>query len=108
MEPEIIFTRVEKNGRSLAEITLNRPQKGNALTLAMLAEIEAAVKTVETDPSLRALVLRGNGRFFCTGGDIEAWSSLSPDEMARDWILRGIEVMERIAALPQPVIAVIS
>lgn len=108
MEPEIIFTLKEKAGRSWAEITLNRPQKGNALTLAMLDQLESAVKTVETDPFLRALVLRGNGRFFCTGGDIEAWGGLSPDDMARHWILRGIEVFERVATLPQPVVAVIS
>lgn len=108
MEQEIIFTLKEKDGRSFAEITLNRPQKGNALTLAMLDEIESAVKTVEADQSLRVLVLRGSGRFFCTGGDIAAWGSLSPDDMSRHWIMRGIEVIERIAGLPQPVIAVIS
>ncbi|MEO6006071.1 MAG: enoyl-CoA hydratase/isomerase family protein [Opitutus sp.] len=108
MDQEIIFTRKEKDGRSFAEITLNRPQKGNALTLPMLDAFESAVKTVAADSSLRALVLRGNGRFFCTGGDIEAWGSLSPDEMARGWILRGIEVIERLAALPQPVVAVIT
>ena len=107
MAPEIILTRKEKDGRSWAELTLNRPLKGNALTQAMLDDIEAAAITVAADPSLRALVLRGNGKFFCTGGDIEAWSSLSPDAMAQRWILRGIAVLERVAALPQPVIAVI-
>ena len=107
MESDVIFTRREKDGRTFAEITLNRPQKGNALTLAMLAAIESAVKSVATDPTIRALVFRGNGRYFCTGGDIAEWGSLPPEAMARDWILRGIEVLEQIVALPQPVIAVI-
>jgi enoyl-CoA hydratase len=54
------------------------------------------------------VVLRGNGRFFCTGGDIAAWGGLSPQAMGRDWILRGIRVFDAIATLPQPVIAAIS
>ena len=107
MDPEVIFSRKTKHGRDWAELTLNRPQKGNALTLAMLDQLESAAKDVAADPSLRALVLRGNGRFFCTGGDIEAWGGMSPDEMARIWIGRGIEVLDRIARLPQPVVAVI-
>jgi enoyl-CoA hydratase len=108
MEPEVIFARNEREGAAWAEITLNRPQKGNALTLPMLAELESAVAAVRSDLTVRAVVLRGNGRFFCTGGDIEAWGSLSPNEMGRDWILRGIEVLEQISSLPQPVIAAIS
>jgi enoyl-CoA hydratase len=108
MEPEVLYARNEREGAAWAEITLNRPQKGNALTLAMLAELESAVATVRSDLTVRAVVLRGNGRFFCTGGDIEAWGSLSPNEMGRDWILRGIEVLEQINSLPQPVIATIA
>jgi enoyl-CoA hydratase/carnithine racemase len=45
---------------------------------------------------------------FCTGGDIEAWSALAPYDMGREWILRGTEVLDRLAALPQPVIAALS
>jgi enoyl-CoA hydratase/carnithine racemase len=108
METEIIFTRREIGGRSFAELTLNRPAKGNALTLPMLEAIDAAARDVASDASLRALVIRGNGRFFCTGGDIEAWGGMSPEDMADRWIRRGIEVLGRIASLPQPVVAVIS
>lgn len=54
------------------------------------------------------MVIGARGRFFCTGGDIAAWGALSPHGMAQDWILPGIEVCERIAALPQPVIAALS
>jgi enoyl-CoA hydratase len=90
------------------EITLNRPQKGNALTLPMLNELESLLVGIRSDLEVRAVVLRGNGRFFSTGGDIEAWGSLTPTEMGRDWILRGIEVFDQLASLPQPVIAAIS
>ncbi|HUV70539.1 MAG TPA: enoyl-CoA hydratase/isomerase family protein [Terracidiphilus sp.] len=108
MEPEILYTRNEREGAAWAEITLNRPQKGNALTLPMLDQLEAHIAAIRSDYAVRAVVLRGNGRFFCTGGDIEAWGRLSPHEMGRNWILRGIEVLDQIASLPQPVIAGIS
>jgi enoyl-CoA hydratase/carnithine racemase len=108
MESEIVFSRKEQFGAVCAEITLNRPDKGNALTMQMLEQVESVVSEIEADRRIRAVVIRARGRFFCTGGDIEAWSILSPLEMERDWILYGIKVFERIAALPQPVIAAIS
>ena len=107
-EPGILYTRIEHNDTAWAEIALNRPEKGNALTMPMLEQLESIVTGIASDQSLRAVVMRARGRFFCTGGDIEAWGALSPHEMARDWILPGIQVLEGIASLPQPVIAVVS
>jgi len=108
VEANVLYAEKKRNGGEWAEITLNRPQKGNALTRPMLDEIEDHVRKLKTAQQVRALVLRGNGRFFCTGGDIEAWGPLTPVEMADEWILRGIHVFKMIAALPQPVIAAIS
>jgi enoyl-CoA hydratase len=108
VEPEVLYQERERNGAAWAEITLNRPNKGNALTLPMLDAIDGFVRAVASSRQIRVLVLRGNGRFFSTGGDIEAWGNLTPEEMANRWILRGIEVFESIARLPQPVIAAIS
>jgi len=105
---EVLYEEKVRGAAAWAEITLNRPQKGNALTLPMLDALEEFLKKIEASRTIRAVVLRGNGRFFCTGGDIEAWGSMSPSAMANDWILRGIAVLDRIAALPQPVIAAIS
>ena len=107
-DPEVLYARIEQHDTAWAEITLNRPDKGNALTMPMLEKLESLVAGIESDRSLRVVVMRANGRFFCTGGDIEAWGALSPQEMARDWILPGIRVFDRIASLPQPVIAVLS
>jgi enoyl-CoA hydratase len=108
MVNEILHARKERNGIFFAEVTLNRPEKGNALTLEMLSRLELLVDEIRKDRAVRAVVIRGNGRFFCTGGDIAAWGSLSPHEMGRDWILRGIQVFQAIASLPQPVLAAIS
>jgi enoyl-CoA hydratase len=108
VEANVLYQEKKRNGGEWAEIILNRPQKGNALTLPMLDEIKGHVQSLKTSRSIRALVLRGNGRFFCTGGDIEAWGALTPVEMANKWILQGIRVLEMIKELPQPVIAAIS
>jgi enoyl-CoA hydratase/carnithine racemase len=108
MEQEVVFERRERGGLLWAEIRLNRPDKGNALTMAMIDRLGAVVDEIARDRDTRAVVLRATGRFFCTGGDIEAWGRLSPHDMGRDWILRGIDVFERLAALPQPVIAALT
>jgi enoyl-CoA hydratase len=108
MESEILFERRQREGTTWAEIVLNRPLKGNALTFPMLEELERITKEIACDKDVRAVVLKGNGRFFCTGGDIEAWGNLTPNDMGQKWILRGIEVFDRIASLPQPVIAALS
>jgi enoyl-CoA hydratase/carnithine racemase len=90
------------------EICLNRPQKGNALTMPMIDRLRGLAEELAADRETRAVVVRGKGRFFCTGGDIEEWGRLSPNEMGRDWILRGIDVFDRLASLPQPVIAALN
>lgn len=98
---------MERHGQ-WAEIILNRPEKGNSLTVPMIERLAKIAGELTVDRDLRAVFLRGRGRFFCTGGDIGAWGRLTPDEMARDWIAPGIAMLRRIAALPQPVIAVIN
>lgn len=108
MNQDVLFERRQKGGVTWAEITLNRAEKGNALTMPMLDQLEHIVEELRSDRETRAVVLRAKGRFFCTGGDIEAWGSLTPHDMGRDWILRGIDVFERLAMLPQPVIAAIT
>lgn len=108
MTQEVLFERRQKDGVGWAEITLNRPDKGNALTMPMIERLDRIADELRNDRETRAIVLRGRGRFFCTGGDIEAWGGLTPHDMGREWILRGAEVLERIARLPQPIIAAIT
>jgi enoyl-CoA hydratase len=107
-EPEILYHRVEQKDTVWGQIELNRPEKGNALNMPMITRLEEIVAGIELDREVRAVVVRARGRFFCAGGDIEAWGALAPHQMARDWILPGIHLLDRLAALPQPVIAVLS
>ena len=66
----------------VATITLQRPAKLNAITPAMLAELEHALDEVEASDEIRVVVVTGAGeRAFSAGADIEAWSSLRPSSI---------------------------
>lgn len=54
----------------VATVTLNRPEGGNALDMAMGRELLAAALRCEADPEVRAVVVTGSGRHFCFGGDL--------------------------------------
>jgi len=56
--------------QGVCTLTLNRPEVRNAMSLVMVSELLAALKTAEQDPQARAVVLRGSGGHFCAGGDI--------------------------------------
>jgi len=92
----------------LAILTLNRPEKLNALTPEMLEGIVRALDSVEERPECRALVVAASGeRAFCVGADVKLWSALEPIEMWRNWTRRGQRVFDRLASLRQPSIAAI-
>src|SRR6476619_5583571 len=71
----------EVTGR-IARITLNRPERGNGITLEMPRELAACVERANLDPAVHVIALAGNGSGFCGGYDLtgsaEAWSE-NPD-----------------------------
>src|SRR5262245_43115149 len=69
--PDIEEVKLEKQG-GVATITLNRPEKLNALTFEMVEAVTAHVKACSLDPDVRVVVIRGAGRAFCSGDDIVA------------------------------------
>lgn len=56
--------------QGVCTLTLNRPEVRNAMSLAMVNELLQALQAAERDPGVRAVVLRGAGGHFCSGGDI--------------------------------------
>jgi methylglutaconyl-CoA hydratase len=66
---------IEKPSPKIAVITLNRPQRRNALTLELLSELIAAIKIASDEARERVLILRGAGAAFCTGLDLKATTS---------------------------------
>src|SRR5882762_364257 len=62
---------VEKESPQITVVTLNRPERRNALTLELLTELCAAIKVASEQPEQRVLILRGSGVAFCTGLDLK-------------------------------------
>lgn len=60
---------------SVATLTLNRPEVGNAMDVSLVEALLCAVLEVEADEAVRAVVLTGAGRMFCAGGDVAAFAS---------------------------------
>src|SRR6266511_2133148 len=58
-------------GTGVATLTLNRPARLNALTFEVYAELRDTFAALDTEPGVRAIVLTGAGRAFCSGGDVE-------------------------------------
>ena len=56
---------------AVATITLNRPERLNALTFEVYAELRDAFRALDAEPGVRAVVITGSGRAFCSGGDVE-------------------------------------
>jgi 2-(1,2-epoxy-1,2-dihydrophenyl)acetyl-CoA isomerase len=61
---------LEKNG-AVATITFNRPDKANAMDVGWLAPMTKFLRDVERDPAIRCVLLRGNGKHFMAGGDLD-------------------------------------
>ncbi|WP_299148681.1 crotonase/enoyl-CoA hydratase family protein [uncultured Tateyamaria sp.] len=59
------------DARGVATLTLNRPEKHNALSAVMLAELTQAATDLGRDPAVRVVVLTGVGKSFCAGGDLD-------------------------------------
>ncbi|MDA0225567.1 MAG: enoyl-CoA hydratase/isomerase family protein [Proteobacteria bacterium] len=93
-------------------LTFNRPERRNALTQEMMAEIGDAITRVAADATTRALVLRGRGGSFSAGGDLGAMSGMpprpadGPDPLIAQYRSFG-DVLEKLNRLPKAVVAVV-
>ena len=73
----------------------------------MVDELAAKCREIEASSSIRVIILSGEGKAFCAGGDIEAWASESPEKFGRHWVRDGHTAFDALARLRQPVIAVL-
>jgi enoyl-CoA hydratase/carnithine racemase len=94
---------VETDG-PVTRLTLNRPERRNALSGALLTELEAALGRIAADPWARVVVLAGSGPAFCAGHDLGEMVG-RPEEDYRELFELCSRVMLGLRRLPQPVIA---
>ena len=74
------FRYEQKTDTGVATITLNRPDRLNALTFDVYAELRDLFRALDTEPGVRAVVLTGAGRAFCSGGTSRKSSERSSRE----------------------------
>jgi methylglutaconyl-CoA hydratase len=90
-------------------LTLDRPEKRNALSSAMVEALHAALDSADLDPEVRVVVLAGAGKDFCAGADLDELlaSADAPPEANEASALRLGSLFTRMRSLPKPVIAVV-
>src|SRR5262249_27406382 len=102
---------VEKDG-PVALVTLNRPEKLNALDYALIDRLMEMLDTVENDDGIRALVLTGAGnRAFSSGADIACFAASVRRGQAvalREFVRRGQRLTGRIETFPKPIIVAVN
>lgn len=91
----------------VATLTVNRPDKLNALNDATIAELGHAIDEIRLDDSIGGVLLTGSGRAFVAGADISELSSQTP-VLAKARARGGQDVFRRIETSPKPVIAVVN
>ena len=102
---DILF-QVEESG--IALLTVNRPEKLNALSCAVIAELADAFGRIASDPAIRAAILTGTGeKAFVAGADIRELAELSPYE-TRAFALRGQGVFRQLEICGKPSVAAVN
>ena len=98
---------VSERAPGVAQVTMSRPAVHNAFDEAMIAELDAAFAQLETDASVRVIVLAGEGKHFSAGADLQWMQRAS--QATREWNIedarRFAGMLARIAACPKPTVA---
>lgn len=92
--------------RGVATLTLNRPERHNALDGAMIAELQQAASMLAADPAVRVVILTGSGVSFCAGGDLD-WMRQQMAATRAHRIAQARPLAEMLSALntlPKPLI----
>src|SRR5215472_17169229 len=85
-------------------VTLNRPERRNALSLELMRDLIACLDEVGRDPETRAVILAAAGKVFCSGHDLSEMTCRNVNEY-REIFDVCCELMQKVQAIPQPVIA---
>lgn len=93
----------------IGHVTLNRPRNANTIDMTLAREFMHAMQRCEDEASLRAIVIRGNGKLFCGGGDLVAIHANGDGAASyvRELLVYLHEAISAIARIPVPVVAAV-
>ena len=88
----------------IAIVTLNRPERRNALSLELMLDLIAGLDEIGRDGGIRAVILAASGKVFCSGHDLSQMAGRDINEYRRVFDV-CTELMQKLQSIPQPVIA---
>src|ERR1700726_1934921 len=86
---------IEKQTPQITLVTLNRPERRNALTIELLNELIAAIKVASEEPKERLLILRGAGAAFCTGLDLKEAADQTKAHATAEMVARTLVTLSQ-------------
>jgi 2-(1,2-epoxy-1,2-dihydrophenyl)acetyl-CoA isomerase len=106
MSTTINGTVLVDDDAAVRTVTLNRPQKRNAIDIELRIALAEAIESADRDPGIRVIIVTGAGRVFCSGGDISTMQRMPP-ERALERIELAQRVIRAIWNTPKPVLAAV-
>jgi 2-(1,2-epoxy-1,2-dihydrophenyl)acetyl-CoA isomerase len=102
--------RIEQPAPAVARIVLSRPGAFNAVSLKMALELREAMRRVEMDGASRALILTGDGKAFCAGGDVSGFHAAlpAPEQLIKDIVLPLHDAVAIMTHMDKPVLAAVN
>lgn len=104
MENEVLYA-VENN---VATITMNRPKSLNSMNDGLINGLHDAITKAAADKEVRAIVLTGNGKAFCAGGDLSYLNGIEAAADKKAFIAKVGDVAKRLTTIEKPVIAYVN
>jgi 2-(1,2-epoxy-1,2-dihydrophenyl)acetyl-CoA isomerase len=107
--PDDIALVADANG--VRTVTLNRPDRRNALNVALLEALRAALAGAAADEAVRSVVLAGAGKGFCAGADVSEWSDAvagGENDVGLAWERNAHALVQELHDLPKPTVAVLN
>ena len=99
---------VERRG-GVGRVTMNRPEKRNALSAELVADLKAALRELDADPAVRVVALEGAGKDFCSGADLSALRRIAGATVMEN--VEDVDALAELFLLPRrmskPVVALV-
>lgn len=102
---------LQEDAAGVRTLTLHRPDRRNALDVALLEALRAALAAASADADVRCLVLTGAGKGFCAGADVDEWAGVegaAAEALGRRWEANAHALMQELYGFRTPTIALLN